>query len=194
MKRRFGKKGLVFGTILLLVFIVFVGIPINTAAEDFILHPGYISGTVDIQGCTIIEYNSIVSARGYDPINQIWYEASAPIIDNQYTLVVESGDWEYDLRIQIRLDEGRWLSHGYFASVTVSEGEYTTANYQTDATIQGTVTVEGENVYNLNMQVWRYTPQGNFASYRVSQNIAGNSYSIPVISGDWSYCRGNENS
>jgi hypothetical protein len=159
---------------------MFVGIPINTAAEDFILNPGYIDGTITVPGHTV-KYG-YVYASGTDPETGENYQARSQIINNEYHLVVEGGDWDYRIRFTFRYDDtttsyDSYITFHNFATVVVPVGETVVVDIETDAVIEGTVSVVGEDVQFAYLMVSGY---GYYSQY-----APNGEYSIPVFGSEY---------
>jgi PKD repeat protein len=172
---------------LLMVATVFaVAVPTNVRAEDYVLHPGYITGTIDVPGETLA--SGRVYASGYDPVAKQTYSAETTFnSDGEYTLVVEGGDWPYKVRARI------YLTGKYFDSIykttTVAEDETVIVDFHTDAVIEGTVELQGETLNYVWMRVSGYA--GNTAGFYGTITLSGSApyytYSMPVFGGPESY-------
>jgi PKD repeat protein len=187
MRKKVGRITSIMLCFVLVATIFSVAIQMNVKAEDYVLHPGYITGSINVPGETLVQ--GAVYASGYDPVNQQSYSAQTNVNPQtgEYTLVVEGGNWPYTVRAHI------YLTGKYFYSnhrtTTVAEGETVIVNFHTDAVIQGTIEVQGET---LNSAWIRISGQaghtyGYYANIYPSGSEPYYTYSMPVFGGTESY-------
>lgn len=138
-------------------------------AEDVILHPGNITGTVTV---------------GSEPINYIYasayggsYSASTNSYTNNYALIVEGGSWTYTVSASAYMNN--WKDYMTFPSqtATVAQGATTYLDFNVDpGYITGTVTVTGGTL--TGGTIYTYTSSGS--SWGYSQINSDGTFRIPV--------------
>ena len=174
--------------------VIAVAFAVNTTAQDYILHPGYIEGTVSIpdgEGGEYAIHTLVVSAQGKDPVTGNNYSASAYLYNtNAFTLVVEGGDWPYTLAVRAYYGDNydRNRSVRWSVQKIVGVGEHAPLFMQTDAVIKGTASVVGEVIEKMHMSV---TPLGaNMDSphfrFESSAYFEEGEYWLPVVGGSGS--------
>jgi hypothetical protein len=164
-------------------------------AEDVILHPGYIQGSVFIPDGLGGEYpiqRIEVSANGTDPATGNDYTASITVEQtDEFVLVVEGGDWPYWVNITVYYGDAydqfryaRWQRR-----IVVPVGDSVPLPLQTDAFVAGTVSVGGESVTYMRPEV--YSTETDVGSpqygFRSCAPFDGGNYQLPVVSGDALY-------
>lgn len=123
--------------------------------SQVILHPGTITGEIrimDPNNPTVplpISYGSVTASCSTP--SGASYSASASIINNRYTLVVEAGPWPYKITVDAHITKPQYYSqyyywHWVFNSVVVAEGETVVQDFQTEAFVDIRVNVVGETV------------------------------------------------
>ena len=165
------RKGLVFGIVLGLVAMVFVGVPMNVSADGgtVILNPGYIQGTITVTGeepC-----GGYIDAYSIPP----GYDSRAGIYTGNYDMTVEGG---YDYRI---IPTAMWFEESprYYAITRlgldpqynhVNVGETTNQDFNLDAGhVELSVNVIGGEIQHI---YWRaqtnsdVTYGGYFITYK----------------------------
>ncbi|MBI4379171.1 MAG: hypothetical protein HY578_08760 [Nitrospinae bacterium] len=153
-----------------LAFLVFGSVlPLFTYAQDVILNPGYISGTISITGETIS--STSVSASGSAG------SASTSTSSGSYTLTVnvpQGSSAAYSVYASSYFSIGGYLSFPS-QSVTVYENATTTANFNINpGYIQATITATSGTVSSF----YLYAYGGGGSS---SRSFSGSSGSIPVV-------------
>ncbi|MHC4520899.1 MAG: hypothetical protein ACYTAS_20095, partial [Planctomycetota bacterium] len=168
-----------------------VALPNQARAQDFILHPGYIEGTVTIPdglggNHTIDRLH--VSARGQDAEGN-WYQASTQPYGDQFSLVVEGGDWVYKISVTAGYDSSdnnwvRWTRHS-----VVGVDETVIMSFATDAVVTGTVLIDDAPViYMRPIAYSQETDVGSPAYEFVSiGEFNDGDYRLPVVGGDAAY-------
>ena len=153
-----------------LAFLVFGSVlPLFTYAQDVILNPGYISGTISITGETIS--STSVSASGSAG------SASTSTSSGSYTLTVnipQGSSAAYSVYASSYFSSGGYLSFPS-QSMTVYENATTTANFNLNpGSIQATITATSGTVSSF----YLYAYGGGGSS---SRSFSGSSGSIPVV-------------
>lgn len=153
-----------------LAFLVFGSLlPLFTYAQDVILNPGYIGGTISITGQTIS--SSSVYASGSAG------SASTSTSSGSYTLTVnvpQGSSADYSVSAYSYFSSGGYLSFPS-QSVTVYENATTTANFNINpGLIQATITATSGTVSSF----YLYAYGGGGASNR---SFSGSSGSLPVV-------------
>lgn len=187
MRKKVGKILSMF-LCMAMVAIVFSVVPVNVSADEFVLHPGYITGT--ITGPYEILTGGTVYATGTDPVSGNTYTAQTSINTQtgEYTLIVEGGNWEYRLNCEIKIPNGQ-INLGYKYS-TVGVGETVQVDFQTNAVIQGTVEIKGETIGHAWIRIGKISgidPLGYYGYIFLTGQTTSYSYSIPVIGGNADY-------
>jgi len=193
---RRATRGLQVLLALLAVVAVAALLPVNAIAdEQFILHPGYVQGTVSIPdpewpgGAHTIQ-RLCVSASGQDPVTKNSYSASTYVYNNnQFTLVVEGGNWPYTVYVTAHYDGTCQRRVRWQRRTVVPAGWTVPLTFQTDAFIEGTISIEGESVTQIQPSVSSGasnvdSPQYGFWGTALFQD--GN-YRLPVVGGNAMY-------
>src|SRR5207248_2444152 len=121
----------------------------HASAQDFILHPGYIEGTIQV-GASTLTYGSI-SASAYDSSTGQYHNASTQLVlppgggtTGTFRLTVEGG---FTYSVSAYLYSSNMSVYLPSTSVTVGVGDTATANRifadWTPGTVHGVVTVTG---------------------------------------------------
>jgi hypothetical protein len=158
------------------------------ADQQFILHPGYIEGTVTIpngQGGEHTVHQIQVSASGQDAEGN-HYNASITSNNNQFSLVVEGGGWHYDVTITALYDNVVYNQVRWNKRVVVEPYQTVSLNLQTDSSIEGTISVSGETVTEITPYVHTSgvsRGHSQFGFYSMSR-FNGSTYRLPVVGGD----------
>jgi hypothetical protein len=181
------------------VALVFILAP-AAKAQDFILHPGWISGTVTLAdplqpGGKHTIWRLSVNAHGTNPATGQVYSASfAADNTDQFTLPVEAGTWPYFVDVSVNFGPKTQFAGGGSANfnrnnITVVEGQTVTLNLQTDAWIYVTESVAGETVRNLQTTINSRQNNGSSPQYgfNISATAAGASIRLPVVAGSAAY-------
>ncbi|MEK6589648.1 MAG: hypothetical protein AABZ11_03130 [Nitrospinota bacterium] len=153
-----------------LTFLIFGSVlPLFTYAQDVILNPGYISGTISITGQTIS--SSSVSASGSAG------SASTSTSSGSYSLTVhvpQGSSAAYSVYASSSFSSGGYLNFPS-QSVTVYENTTTTANFNLNpGYIQATITATSGTVSSF----YLYANGGGGSSNR---SFSGSSGSLPVV-------------
>jgi PKD repeat protein len=183
--------------VILAVLAAVAVVPIDATADDFILHPGYIDGTVTIPDGlggehTIQRIN--VSAYGTDPNTGNSYSASTTSYnDPNFSLVVEGGDWPYNVWITAYYGDnynGNRRVGWQRRQIVVEPNDTVTLPLQTNAFIEGTISVEGERVTKIDpwttpVGVSIDSPLYGFESRApFTAPLQDPNYRLPVVGGD----------
>lgn len=134
-------------------------------AEDVILHPGNITGTVTV---------------GSEPINYMYasasgggYSASTNSYTNNYTLTVEGGSWNYTVSASAYMNN--WQDYMGFPSqiTTVAQGDTKVVDFYVEpGYITGTVTINGGTlsggtIYTSSGSGWGYSRINSNGTFRI---------------------------
>ena len=192
LMRSLGVKGLV---ILAAAILLFAALPVAAFAQEgqFILHPGYIDGTVSLpngQGGSFTIIRLSVSASAYDSATQTSYSAStSPQNTGQFHLVVEGGAWTYTLNITAEYGTYPYNSVRWTRRASVAADQTIQLDLYTDAFVVGTVSVSGETVTYLQPNAYisgvdTNSPQYGFQSTAI---FYSGQYRLPVLGGSGTY-------
>ncbi|UCG68664.1 MAG: hypothetical protein JSV09_12790 [Thermoplasmata archaeon] len=150
-----------------------IALPTNVKPDGFILHPGYIEGTLSIPGHNFM-------GRGYAYASGGGYSAEAQIIGGQFTLVVEGGDWPYHITVSQAFDGDLNNRIRWNGVVTVGVNETVYLDIVADATIEGTISVGSGDTQEIVRSSRVSATSGSFTSslkmfYRDSVTTASDS-------------------
>jgi PKD repeat protein len=179
--------------------VLLAALPAAATAQDgqFILHPGYINGTVTIPdglGGTHSIASMRAVANGIDPVTNTPYTAMATSNNSsQFHLIVEGGAWYYTIAITAYYGSypyGEYCQVNWSRRVTVSPDQTVNVEAHTDAIIIVSYSVAGETV----TQMWptayvtggvsSTSPQYQFSS---QARCNGGQYRLPVVGGSGVY-------
>jgi len=174
--------------------VVAIGVMVSVnvqAGQEVILHPGYIDVNVFIPDGLGGEYTIdriYAYANGTDPEGNP-HSSTGTFYDDEFTLIVEGGDWTYTVRIEAYYGGNYNNRVRWYKQVVVGRGHTVPVTFETDSFIEGTISVSGETVTQTRCQASAYgasVGDSQYGFYSRAQ-IDGDNYRLPVVGGTAMY-------